>query len=69
MFDGCGVTASLGSVCVLVNVLHESEEGQLVKEDLRDLHQQVLSTVLQRAAHKLTQGVLQQTHTQTHDTF
>lgn len=66
MFSGRGLCVSLGTVCILVKVLHESEEGELVKEDLRDLNQQILTTVLQRAAHELTQGLLRacaHTHT------
>ena len=47
-----------GATSVTVQVLHEPEEGQLVEQDLRDLHQQVLAPVLQGTSRKLTQGVL-----------
>lgn len=42
LLSGLGVSYSSSAV----QVLHESEEGQLVKQDFRDLHQQVLATVL-----------------------
>ena len=50
-----------GDPAVVVQALHEPEEGQLVEEDLRDLHKEVLSTVLESAPHKLTQRVLEGT--------
>lgn len=43
-----------------VQILHEPEEGQLVEEDLRDLHQKVLPAVLQRSALKLAESVLEE---------
>lgn len=64
MLSRHSLRVSLGTVCILVKVLHEPEEGELIKEDLRDLNQQILTTVLQRAAHELTQGLLRaRTHT------
>lgn len=58
VLSGRGLCVSLRAVCVLVEVLHEPEEGKFIKEDLRDVHQQILTTVLQRSADKLTQGLL-----------
>lgn len=46
LVPGLGVSYSSSTTAVAVQVLHESEEGQLVKQDLRDLHKQVLATVL-----------------------
>lgn len=43
-----------------VQILHEPEEGQLVEEDLGDLHQEVFSTVLQSSALKLAESVLEE---------
>lgn len=42
-----------------VQVLHQPEEGQLVEEDLRDLHQEVFAAFLQGSAHKFAEGLLQ----------
>lgn len=46
------------TVAAAVQVLHEPEEGQLIEEDLGDLHQEVFSTVLQSLALKLRESVL-----------
>ena len=59
---GCGAV-------VAVQILHEFEEGQFIEENLGDLHQEVLATVLQRAAHKLIQRVLFQNKTVENDRF
>ena len=48
-----------GDAAAVVQILHEPEEGELIEEDLRDLHQEVFPTVLQSTAHKFTQRVLQ----------
>lgn len=54
VFGGRGEAAAAA-----VQVLHQPEEGQLVEEDLRDLHQEVFPAVLQGSAHKLAEGLLQ----------
>lgn len=66
-FGGHGLVGSPCMVRIVVDVLHESEKGELIEEDLRDLDQQILPAVLQCAAHKLTQRLLTSVrkHTQT----
>lgn len=53
VFGGRGEAAAAA-----VQVLHQPEEGQLVEEDLRDLHQEVFAAVLQGSAHKFAEGLL-----------
>lgn len=43
-----------------IQILHEPEEGQLVEEDLGDLHQKVLPAVLQSSALELAESVLEE---------
>lgn len=49
-----------GDAAAVVQILHEPKEGEFIEEDLRDLHQKVLPTVLQSTAHKFTKRVLEQ---------
>lgn len=54
----CLLALVFAAAAAAVQLLHQSEEGQLVEEDLRDLHQEVFATVLQGPTQKLTKGVL-----------
>lgn len=49
-----------GNTAAVIQILHEPKEGEFIEEDLWDLHQKVLPTVLESTAHKFTKRVLEQ---------